>query len=191
MLQDRLNKILQKAAIYKTAYDEHAKVSSNLGAGLKSPSATKTEIGDTFFAHLLKLGDEVSESKYRQTLTQEQIDLKLKAEDIKTEIVLITRQLKGLKKPQKVTAGISIAEIYDKTINDFSNLIHSYDQLMELARKHALSNNGALFETVNSEAEITSINKIQLKRVLISIIVALIVGGMIGTFISLLRKTKH
>jgi hypothetical protein len=187
--QDQLDKTLQKASIYNTAFKEHSKSSINLGAGLRSPTAT-TEIGDTFFAHLLKLGDEVSASKYRQELTAEYIRLKLKAEDIKIEITLLNRQLRGIKKPIKKSTTIIIDEIYEKTIAEFLALSHSYSQLMTLARIHALSNNGSLFEALNNKASITSFNKIQLKRVITTAIVALIIGAMMGIFIALLRKTN-
>ena len=61
---------------------------------------------------------------------------------------------------------------------------------MELSRKHALSNNGSLFEALDSEANVESFNSVQLKRVIIMTTIALIIGAMIGVFISLLRKTK-
>ena len=196
-LQDNLNKTLQKAAIYQTAFNEHIKTSKSLGANLKSPTGTRTEIGDDFFGQLLKLSDEASESKYRQKLTEEQINLKLEAEDIKTEISILERQLSGLNKtPKKAEATTNnttkeaTVSQYNKTIADFSKLINNYNQLMELSRKHALSNNGSLFEALDSEANVESFNSVQLKRVIIMTTIALIIGAMIGVFISLLRKTK-
>jgi hypothetical protein len=189
--EDTLNNTLQKAAIYKAAYDEHALLSKNMDAKLQAPTSTKTEIGDSFFGQLLKLGDEASESKYRQELTAKQINLKLQAEDIKAEIIIIKRQLAGLKnKSQQKTENTPIADTYLKTINSFEKLTRNYSLLLELSRKHALSNNGSLFNILNSSANITRFDKIQLKRVITMAIVALIVGGMIGVFITLVLRSR-
>ena len=189
-LEDTLNQTLKKADIYKIAYTEHTQSSNNLKTGFKSNSAAKTELGDAFIGQLLKLGDEVSESKYRQELTAKQIELKLEAEDLKTEITLIKRQLTGIKRTTNTPTDNTIAARYQKTVTNFSNLTNNYDQLMTLIRTHALSNNGSLFETLNSETKITSFNKVQLKRVIIVSIIAIIIGGMIGIFITLIRSSK-
>jgi len=189
-LQDELDKTVQKAAIYQAAYAEHTISSKNLDASLQSPAGTNTEIGDAFIGQVLKLGNEVSESKYRQKLTEEQINLKLRAEDIIAEITLLERQLASLSKTNNDPESVSVADLYNKTVDNFSGLTDSYNTLMELARAHALSNNGALVEILNSNAVVTAFDKIQLKRVIKIAIIALILGAMIGCFIVLMLKVN-
>ena len=190
-LEDDLDKTLKKANIYKTAYSEHTQSSNNLRTGFKPSSGTNTELGDAFIGQLLKLGDEASESKYRQQLTSEQIKLKLEAEDLKTEITILKRQLSGINKTSNTSSDNSIPARYKKVITEFSSLTNSYNQLINLIRAHTLSNTGSLFETLNSETEITDFNKIQLKRVIIATVAALFIGAMIGVFITLLRNSKE
>ncbi len=192
MLTDQLNAIEKKVAIFSNAYQETLAASRNFGTGLQLPrgTTTETQIGDAFLGQLLKLGDELSESTFRQYLLEHQIKLKTQAEDMNVEIVQLKRQLAGLKINGHELED-STFEPYEKAVEEFMTLVVDYDNIINLVRNHVLSNTGALYESMNSTARVSSFDKIQMKRIIKLALVAWILGGMVGVFITLMRKSAN
>ena len=189
-LEDQTNEIDRNISIFSNAYRENLLASRDYGIELQLPTGTQTEtqIGDGFLGQLLKLGDELSESTFRQYLLEEQIKLKFQKEEIITEIIKVKRQIFSQDFENGGIKSTSEYEPYEAIVKEFSSLIDDYGKVVGLVQKYVLSNNGALYESLNSTARVTNFDKIQLKRVIMAALVALILGGMVGTFITLLRK---
>jgi len=192
-LTDNLELINRKISIYLIAYQETLAASRNYGVGLQLPKGTQTEaqLGDAFLGQLLKLGDELSESTFRKYLLEEQIKYKLQAEDLNTEIIKVKRQLAGIKKTNNGSQKATLThEPYDKAVEEFMSLMDDYDRIIKVIQQHVLTNKGALYESLNSTARVTNFSEIQIKRIIVFALVALIVGGMVGVFIALTRKAS-
>lgn len=199
ILRDKQDELRRKGLVFARAFDTHkaadlrAERVATTGSGMVGQQA---QLGDEFIGRLLKLGDEVSEAQYRQSLTKSRIDFELKSEEITTEILAVERQLDGLNGRDGRDGNGSLdalvkAEV-SKVSKQFGKQAKAYEGLIEAARQVGLSDTRSLYELTTETPERRGSYRSQLTRALVSSAVFAAIGtafSLIAAFVwSLLRR---
>jgi hypothetical protein len=192
--EERLDQLRRQAAVVDQAYSQLLD-SSGRDISINNQQNSNAQYGDDFLARLISIGDELSESKFKQSLLNRSIGLKLKAEEVITRVSSLKKNLDALE------LGVKVSDIINKRVDAevkfitvrLQKLAGVINRLGSLRSERALGQSGVLYD-LNSEPKVVSNFRGQIKSLVKYSIFGAIAGLFLGfciAFILAIVKTSR
>jgi hypothetical protein len=183
--EERLDQLKRQAAVVDQAYEQLLS-SSNRDFSINNQQGSTAQYGDDFLTRLMSIGDELSESKFKQSLLDRSIELKLQAEESITRISSLKKNLGALE------SGGEENEIIKKRVDSevkfitrrLQELAASVNRLATLRSERVLGQSGALYD-LNSEPRVVNNFTEQFKSLIKFSAFGAVAGLFLGFFIAL------
>ncbi len=194
-VEEHLDLLNRRAAVVDKAYMqifEGDQKASDPELSNNPQQTYPTQYGDEFLNRLMSIGDEQSESKFKQSLINRSIKLKLEAEEIKTRINSLQSNLREFESSTGSTGDHAEKLAVEAQINSIATRLQalalSLNRIADLRSKRVLGQTGALFD-LNSEPQIRGNFLNQMKSMIKFIILGSVAGLMIGLFVAFVRAS--
>lgn len=188
--EERLDQLNRKASVVDRAYEQILRA-DRASAVPSLPQDSErlgypTQYGDEFLTRLMSIGDELSESKFKQSLLDRSVELKLSAEEIITRTNSLRKNLTALESNSEVldTVKNRVADQVEHITNRLEVLAGSINRIATIRSERVLGRSGQLYN-LNSEPHIVSNFRDQIIALIKYSIFGAIVGLFLGLFVAL------
>ncbi len=195
-INDRVEEMGRMSRVYQDALQAQSQASAvGVYPTMPAGGGVQTQLGDQFLGQLMKLGDQISESQYRQSLLDSRIDLDLKMQTYLTDERIFRRQLDQInsttdKSQESNQSGDAMASL-ERLFRDFAGITGSYGDLLESARTHALSSTRSLYELMQGNVRASETSMTQLRKLGMLVVLGAFVGGIFGVFALFIRSAMR
>jgi hypothetical protein len=192
-LEEKIAEAERKSDVINRVYREYTdsaetKSASTQNAADKNGNLSP-QIGDDFLTKLMRIGDELSDAKYKQDLLKERKELSFEAAELATEKQRIETIVDALSQPRSVQV-ISNREALDKSVSyvvsELSNYAQTLDRINLMARAAKLGKVGSLYELIRAP-QVSSSSVDALKAAVKSALFGLLGGLFLGIFVAFIR----
>lgn len=175
-----------------STYSELTKAQMNSGSRTGESSLAGAQFGDEFLSKLLSLGDELSNSKYKQSLLDRVLALNLEAETMSTRIVQTRRKLELVKQSEAGSEKIKNKVDYELayTQEKLGDYRTSLNRILKIRNEKMLGSSGNLMEPI-SEPLYASNLRGQLKRLVKYVSIPTFFGSVFGLFVALMIAVRY
>ena len=192
-LEEKIAEAERKSEVINRIYREYTdsaetKSASTQNAADKNGNLSP-QIGDDFLTKLMRIGDELSDAKYKQDLLKERKELSFEAAELTTEKQRIEAIVSTMSQSRSVQA-IGNREPLDKSVSyvvsELSNYAQTLDRINLMARAAKLGKVGSLYEVIRAP-QVTSSSVGALKAAVKSALFGLLGGLFLGIFVAFIR----
>ena len=188
-LQEQLDQLQRQASVIDQAYEQLLTTGRRplVAAGQEGQVGGYTaQYGDEFLTRLMAIGDELSESKFKQSLLNQSVVLKMEAEEVITRINSLQKNLQALRADNtesEVVKNRVDTEIQYITTR-LETLAATVNRLAVLRNQRVLGQTGALYN-LNGEATVITNFRSQLKTLIKFSVFGVVAGLFIGLLLAL------
>jgi hypothetical protein len=192
-LEEKIAEAERKSDVINRVYREYTDSAETQSASTQN-AADKNgnlspQIGDDFLTKLMRIGDELSDAKYKQDLLKERKELSFEAAELATEKQRIEAIISEMSQPRTMQI-ISNSEALDKSVSyvvsELSNYAQTLDRINLMARAAKLGKVGSLYEVIRAP-QVTSSSVDALKAAVKSALFGLLGGLFLGIFVAFIR----